>query len=168
MTTYAIANLHNLAPHSEVAEYIELIQATLDPYGGRFLVHGGWHEVKEGSWDGAAVVIAFPGINEARNWRDSPAYRQIAPLRVDHIQSDIILVDGVPDGYDRAKTAAKMREFLQRPDSRTPSGTTGSSTVPTAPAALSAPQIHPIRRAVQALPYDHQTRADRRECARSS
>ena len=112
MTAYAIANLHNPAPHPDVAEYIELIQATLDPYGGRFLVHGVRHEVKEGSWDGAAVVIAFPTIGEARNWWDSPAYRQIAPQRADHIESDIILVDGVPDGYDPAKTAAQMREFL--------------------------------------------------------
>jgi uncharacterized protein (DUF1330 family) len=112
MTAYAIAHLHNPAPHPEVAEYIERIQATLDPYGGRFLVHGARHEVKEGSWDGAAVVIAFPGIEEARTWWDSPAYQEIAPLRADRIDSNIILVDGVPDGYDPATTAAKMRELL--------------------------------------------------------
>jgi uncharacterized protein (DUF1330 family) len=112
MSAYAIANLRNPAPHPEVAEYIERIQATLDPYGGRFLVHGARHEVKEGSWGGAAVVIAFPGIDEVRSWWDSPAYRQIAPLRADHIDSDIILVDGIPDGYDPAETAAKMRELL--------------------------------------------------------
>jgi uncharacterized protein (DUF1330 family) len=112
MSAYAIANLRNPAPHPEVAEYIERIQATLDPYGGRFLVHGARHEVKEGSWGGAAVVIAFPGIDEARSWWDSPAYRQIAPLRADHIDSDIILVDGIPDGYDPAEAAAKMRELL--------------------------------------------------------
>jgi uncharacterized protein (DUF1330 family) len=112
MTAYAIANLHNPTLHPEVAEYIERIQATLDPHGGRFLVHGAQHEVKEGSWDGAAIVIAFPGIDEARTWWDSPAYRQIAHLRTDHIDGDIILVDGVPGGYDPAKTAAKMRELL--------------------------------------------------------
>jgi uncharacterized protein (DUF1330 family) len=112
MTAYAIAHLHNPAPHPEVAEYIERIQATLDPYGGRFLVHGTEHEVKEGHWDGAVVVIAFPGANEARAWWDSPAYREIAHLRTDHIDSDIIVVDGVPDGYDPATTAAKMRMLL--------------------------------------------------------
>ena len=112
MTAYAIANLRNPAPHPEVAEYIERIQATLDPYGGRFLVHGAQHEVKEGSWDGAVVVIAFPGIDAARDWWDSPAYQRIAPLRADHIESDIIMVGGVPDGYDPAKAAAKMRELL--------------------------------------------------------
>jgi uncharacterized protein (DUF1330 family) len=112
MTAYAIANLRNPAPHPEVAGYIERIQATLDPYGGRFLVHGARHEVVEGSWGGAAVVIAFPGIDAARGWWGSPAYRRIAPLRADHIDSDIILVDGIPDGYDPAETAAKMRELL--------------------------------------------------------
>jgi uncharacterized protein (DUF1330 family) len=112
MTAYAIANLPNPVPHPEVAEYIERIQSTLDPFGGRFLVHGAQHEVKEGSWDGAAIVIAFPDIDEARNWWDSPAYRQIVHLRTDHVPGDIILVDGVPDGYDPAKTAAKMRELL--------------------------------------------------------
>ena len=112
MTVYAIASLRNPAPHPEVAEYIERIQATLDPYGGRFLVHGAQHEVKEGSWGGAVVVIAFPGIDEARDWWDSPAYQRIAPLRADHIDSDIIMVGGVPDGYDPAKAAAKMRELL--------------------------------------------------------
>jgi uncharacterized protein (DUF1330 family) len=112
MTAYAIASLRNPAPHPEVAEYIERIQATLDPYRGRFLVHGPQHEVKEGSWDGAVVVIAFPGINEARNWWNSPAYWQIVHLRSDHIEGDIILADGVPDGYDPAKTAAKMRVLL--------------------------------------------------------
>jgi uncharacterized protein (DUF1330 family) len=95
-----------------VAEYIERIQATLDPFGGRFLVHGARHEAVEGGWGGAAVVIAFPGLDAARGWWDSPAYRRIAPLRADHIDSDIILVDGIPEGYDPAETAAKMRELL--------------------------------------------------------
>jgi uncharacterized protein (DUF1330 family) len=112
MTAYALASLHNPAPNPDVAEYIERIQATLDPFGGRFLVHGAQHEVTEGSWDGAVVLIAFPGMDEARSWWDSPAYRQIAPLRTDHIESDIILVDGVPDGYEPGKTAARMRELL--------------------------------------------------------
>jgi uncharacterized protein (DUF1330 family) len=112
MTAYAIANLHNPALHPDVADYIDRIQATLDPYGGRFIVHAAQHEVQEGSWDGAVVAIAFPGIEDARAWYDSPAYREIAHLRTDHIAGDLILVDGVPPGYDPAKTAAGMRELL--------------------------------------------------------
>ncbi|MGW0080054.1 DUF1330 domain-containing protein [Streptomyces sp. NPDC003393] len=112
MPAYAIAHLREAAPHPEIAEYIERITDTFAPYGGRFLVHATQHEVKEGNWPGHVVVIAFPGIGEARAWWDSPAYQQIAPLRSRHVEGDIILVPGVPDGYDPATTAKAMRESL--------------------------------------------------------
>ncbi|WP_069759223.1 DUF1330 domain-containing protein [Streptomyces sp. LUP47B] len=112
MTAYAIAHLREAAPHPEIAEYIERITATFAPYGGRFLVHGVGHEVKEGGWPGHVVVIGFPGIAEARAWWDSAAYQEIAPLRSRHIAGDIILVEGVPDGYDPAVTAKAMRDAL--------------------------------------------------------
>ncbi|MFI6434287.1 DUF1330 domain-containing protein [Streptomyces sp. NPDC050759] len=112
MTAYAIAHLREAAPHPEIAEYIECITATFEPYGGRFLVHGVGHEVKEGDWPGHVVVIGFPGIVEARAWWDSAAYQEIAPLRSRHIAGDIILVEGVPYGYDPAVTAKTMRDAL--------------------------------------------------------
>ncbi|MEU1013947.1 DUF1330 domain-containing protein [Streptomyces sp. NPDC005890] len=112
MPAYAIAHLQEAAPHREIAEYIERITATFEPYGGRFLVHAAQHEVKEGEWPGHVVVISFPGITEARAWWDSPAYREIAPLRSRHIAGDIVLVPGVPEDYNPADTAKAMRENL--------------------------------------------------------
>ena len=112
MPAYAIASLHDAAPHAEIAEYIERITATFEPYGGRFLVHATPHEVKEGTWSGNVVMIGFPGIAEARNWWGSPAYQEIAPLRSRHVKGDIILVDGVPEGYDPTSTAKAIREAL--------------------------------------------------------
>lgn len=110
MTAYAIAHLREAAPHPEIADYIERIGATFEPYGGRFLVHAARHEVVEGDWPGHVVVIGFPSIAEARAWWDSPAYREIAPLRSRHIEGDIVLVPGVPEGYDPTATARAMRE----------------------------------------------------------
>ncbi|WP_448317386.1 DUF1330 domain-containing protein [Streptomyces sp. CO7] len=112
MPAYAIAHLQDAAPHPEIAEYIERVSATFEPFGGRFLVHATPHEVKEGSWPGGVVVVGFPGIEEARAWWDSPAYREIAPLRSRHIDGDIILVEGVPEGYDPAVTAKAIRDGL--------------------------------------------------------
>ncbi|WP_251152929.1 DUF1330 domain-containing protein [Cellulosimicrobium sp. Marseille-Q4280] len=110
MPAYAIAHLQEAAPAPEVVEYIERITGTFEPHGGRFLVHAAQHEVKEGSWPGHVVVIGFPGIAEARAWWDSPAYQEIAPLRSRHVQGDIILVEGVPAGYDATATAEAMRQ----------------------------------------------------------
>ncbi|MCX5264773.1 DUF1330 domain-containing protein [Streptomyces sp. NBC_00199] len=112
MSAYAIAHLQEAAPHGEIAEYIERITDTFTPYGGRFLVHGAQHEVKEGSWPGHVVVIGFPSLAQAREWWGSDAYQKIAPLRSRHIQGDIVLVPGVADGYDATATARVLRESL--------------------------------------------------------
>ncbi|MFK3979921.1 DUF1330 domain-containing protein [Micromonospora sp. NPDC050397] len=112
MPAYVIASLREAAPHPEIAEYVERIAGTFEPYGGRFLVHITQHEVKEGTWPGNVVMIGFPGIAEARSWWDSPAYQEIAPLRSRHIEGDIIMIEGVPEGYDPTATARAMREAL--------------------------------------------------------
>ncbi|QNE75810.1 DUF1330 domain-containing protein [Streptomyces finlayi] len=112
MPAYVIAHLQDAAPHAEIAEYMERIPGTFEPYGGRFLVHVTQHEVKEGNWAGSVVMIGFPGIAEARAWWDSPAYQEIAPLRARHIKGDIIMVEGVPEGYDARHTAKAVREAL--------------------------------------------------------
>ncbi|WP_030204360.1 DUF1330 domain-containing protein [Streptomyces sp. NRRL S-87] len=109
MPAYAIAHLRDVTPHPDIPEYIERIGATMAPYGGRFLVHNTAHEVREGDWPGHVVLIGFPDIAAARAWWDSPAYQEIAPLRSRHITGDIILVEGVPEGYDPTATAAAMR-----------------------------------------------------------
>ncbi|MEV6055999.1 DUF1330 domain-containing protein [Streptomyces sp. NPDC052107] len=115
MTAYAIAHLREAAPHPEIAEYIARVTATFEPYGGRFLVHGGPHEVKEGAWPGHVVVIGFPSISQARAWWDSEEYQAIAPLRSRHIEGDIILVPGVSEDYDASVTARAMLEALPAP-----------------------------------------------------
>ncbi|NEA26046.1 DUF1330 domain-containing protein [Actinomadura bangladeshensis] len=114
MTAYVIAHLQDAAPHPEIAEYIERLPSTFEPHGGRYLVHVTAHEVLEGAWPGAVVMIGFPGTAEARAWWDSPAYREIAPLRSRHIDGDIILVGGVPEGYDPAPAARAVREAAAR------------------------------------------------------
>lgn len=110
MPAYVIANLRDAEPHVDIAEYIERLPGTMEPYGGRYLVHFAQHEVKEGSWAGSVVMLGFPGIDEARAWYDSPAYREIAPLRTRHIEGDLIMIEGVPDGYTPTAAVAAIRK----------------------------------------------------------
>jgi uncharacterized protein (DUF1330 family) len=111
MTAYGLAHLYNPQPHHpDVLEYLERIQDTLDPYGGRFLVHGGHLEVLEGGWPGALVVIEFPSLAEARAWYDSGPYQDILPLRTNNIEGDVVLAEGVEPGHDSAKMAARLRQ----------------------------------------------------------
>ncbi|MCM2412118.1 MULTISPECIES: DUF1330 domain-containing protein [unclassified Streptomyces] len=110
MTAYAIAHLQPEGPpNSEVIDYIDGMQSTMDPFGGRFLVHVAQHEVLEGEWPGAIVVLEFPDIEAARAWYASPDYRKLAPLRTRNIAGAVVLVDGVAPGYDPRATAAALR-----------------------------------------------------------
>ena len=109
MTAYAIAHLRTPQINDDVLEYIERIQATLDPHGGRFLVHGAEVDVKEGPWPGTIVIIGFPDLAAAQSWYASPAYQEILPLRTDHIEGSAVIVDGVAPDYDPAHTAARLR-----------------------------------------------------------
>jgi hypothetical protein len=53
-------------------------------------------------------VIGFPDLAAARAWYDSPAYREILPLRTRNSDGVTLLVDGVPDGYRAAGYADKL------------------------------------------------------------
>ena len=45
MTSYAVAHLRTVTMGPEIAAYLQRIDATLAPFGGRFLIHGGEAEV---------------------------------------------------------------------------------------------------------------------------
>ncbi|MEU6116807.1 DUF1330 domain-containing protein [Streptomyces sp. NPDC047117] len=109
MSAYAVAHLKNDSRHEDVLSYIERIQGTFVPFGGRFLVHGVKPEVREGTWPGYAILVEFPDLEQARAWYDSPEYQEILPLRTRHIEADVVLVPGVPVGYDATRTAAAVR-----------------------------------------------------------
>lgn len=110
MTAYAIAHIRPETVNADILEYIERIQPTMEPFKGRFLVHGKEVEVMEGPFPGTVVMIGFPDIEKARSWYASPAYQELIPLRTRHIAGEVILVEGVAADYDARKTAAALRE----------------------------------------------------------
>ncbi len=95
MACYGVGILRNLKMGPPIVEYLERIDETLAPFGGRFLVHGGRATVLEGDDPGALVVIEFPDRDRARTWYDSDAYQAILRLRSENAESTILLVDGV-------------------------------------------------------------------------
>jgi uncharacterized protein (DUF1330 family) len=99
MPAYAAAHLRDVSTGPEIAEYLRRIDGTLRPHCGRFLIHGGVPEVKEGDWSGDLVVIEFPDLDHARAWYASPAYQAILPLRTRNALGEAILVDGVAEGH---------------------------------------------------------------------
>ncbi|MGA0595936.1 DUF1330 domain-containing protein [Enterovirga sp. CN4-39] len=99
MSTFAIARLQDVEVGPDIVHYLERIDATLAPFGGRFRVHGDPYDVIEGSWAGDVVIIEFPDRAAARNWYGSAAYQAILPLRTENAACDVILIDTVDEGH---------------------------------------------------------------------
>ena len=76
--------------------YRRQVMATVEAYGGRFLVRGGPAELVEGSGaPGRVVVLEFPSPDAARSWYASPGYQAILPHRLDNSTGRMICVEGV-------------------------------------------------------------------------
>lgn len=99
MPAFAIAHLRNVVVGPAIVSYLEQIDGTLEPFGGRFRVHGGPIERLEGDWTGDLVVIEFPDVERARAWYRSAAYQRIVSLRTHHADGDVFLVEAVPDDH---------------------------------------------------------------------
>jgi uncharacterized protein (DUF1330 family) len=99
MSTYAVAHLRKVAMGPAIIEYLQRIDATLKPFGGRFVVHGGEVERLEGDWAGDLIIIAFPDRAHAHAWYGSDAYQAILSLRTSNSEGDVMLVDTVPEDH---------------------------------------------------------------------
>ncbi len=95
MAAYLIVDVEVTDPVG-YEEYRRGVPATLESYGGRFVVRGGPFEVLEGDWQPKRVVVLeFQSVERAKAWYNSAEYQQILPLRERHARSSMVLVEGV-------------------------------------------------------------------------
>ncbi|EKE67522.1 DUF1330 domain-containing protein [Gallaecimonas xiamenensis] len=102
MTAYAVAVISETRFDPEIKEYLQRIDATLAPFSGKYIVHGGACIPLEGPWAEDLVVIEFPSMELAKNWYESAAYAAIRSLRTSHTEGKVFLVQGVAEGHKGA------------------------------------------------------------------
>ena len=113
MSTYVITHLRipGGVPNHQGLDYLEQVESTVGPYGGRWLAIGDV-EVIEGAWPGTAVLMEFPDRAAADTWYHSAEYQEILPLRLTSAISDLVLIDSPPAGFTVAGFAAQVRSAL--------------------------------------------------------
>ena len=95
MPAYLIAEIE-ITDAQGYAEYAKVVPATVEKFGGRFLVRGGKAHPLEGDWpDRRRVVIEFPSIEKARAWWDSPEYAKPKEMRRANSNGRLIFLEGV-------------------------------------------------------------------------
>ena len=95
MAAYIIFEV-DVKDHEGYSKNRELIQPTLNPYDGKFLVRGGNVNCLEGDWmPERLVVVEFPNSEKAREWWGSEAYYPAKKVRQETTKTNLILVEGV-------------------------------------------------------------------------
>ncbi len=94
MPAYVIADVTVKNP-DVYAQYRQQVPATVEKYGGRFLVRGGAWESLEGAWQpGRVVVIEFPDMTAAKAWYRSQEYGPLIALRQSASSGNVLVVEG--------------------------------------------------------------------------
>ena len=76
--------------------YKAMVPASLEAYGGRFLVRGGKVETLEGEWARKRfVMVEFPSVEKAKAWWNSDEYADAKALRQATAKTQMIAVEGV-------------------------------------------------------------------------
>ena len=74
----------------------DAVSATVEQYGGRYLVLAGATELIEGGPEPKRIVILeFADKAAFKRWYDSPEYQKILPARLDNSTARAFVVEGV-------------------------------------------------------------------------
>jgi uncharacterized protein (DUF1330 family) len=77
------------------AEYRKAVPATIEAFGGKFIVRGGDLKLLEGEWPHPRlVIIEFPSREAAEGWYRSPEYQKIIGLRRNSTVGNLVIVEG--------------------------------------------------------------------------
>ena len=95
MAAYVIADVE-VKDEAKFEAYRKLVPATVEAYGGKYIVRGGESMVAEGEWTPhRTVIIEFENFEQAKAWHGSEEYAGPKQMRIDSTNSSVIIVDGL-------------------------------------------------------------------------
>jgi uncharacterized protein (DUF1330 family) len=94
MAVYVLSEVEIL-DHELMETYRKRAAASIEKYGGRYLVRGGASELMEGGPSPKALVLVeFPSMTIAKEWYHSPEYAEALKVRERALERRLIFVEG--------------------------------------------------------------------------
>lgn len=95
MSAYVMVDIKVTDPDL-YAQYRELAPAIVAAFGGEYIARGGKTAVLEGNCSpNRTVILKFESLERAREWVDSPEYRQVRKMRHKSTVSRMFMVEGL-------------------------------------------------------------------------
>ena len=94
MAAYVVIQV-NVTDEEKYEAYKKRTPASVEKYGGRFLVRGGAQQDLEGALGYSRIVLLeFPDIDRAKQWYDSPEYQEAKAVRAGASTGIFTVVEG--------------------------------------------------------------------------
>ena len=95
MSAYLIVEIDIVDP-AGYEEYKKLASATVERYGGKYIVRGGAVETLEGDWKPKRIVVLqFDSMQHAKEWLNCEEYREPRKMRHRTARTRMVVVEGV-------------------------------------------------------------------------
>ncbi|HBL56182.1 MAG TPA: DUF1330 domain-containing protein [Candidatus Lambdaproteobacteria bacterium] len=95
MSAYVIVDITVTDPE-RYEDYKKLAPPAIAAYGGKYVVRGGKSEKLEGNWEpNRIVILEFESTEKAKEFINSPEYREARALRHETASSNMIVVEGL-------------------------------------------------------------------------
>ena len=95
MSAYVIVDITVTDPE-RYEDYKKLAPPAIAAYGGKYVVRGGKSEKLEGNWEpNRIVILQFESTEKAKEFINSPEYREAHALRHETASSNMIVVEGL-------------------------------------------------------------------------
>ena len=95
MSAYCVVDVLEILDPAKMDVYRQQVAATVERYGGRYMVRGGSCEVKEGQWRPVfPVILEFPSMERLQSWYDSAEYAPLLALRLAAARCDLVFMEG--------------------------------------------------------------------------
>lgn len=95
MSAYLIADI-TVTDQERYEDYKKLAPPAIAAYGGKYVVRGGKSEKLEGNWEpNRIVILQFESTEKAKEFINSPEYREARALRHETASSNMIVVEGL-------------------------------------------------------------------------
>jgi uncharacterized protein (DUF1330 family) len=95
MAAYFFVDVLEITDQPKLEKYREGVFATVELYGGRYVILGGNCEVVEGDWRPTfPVMIEFSSLEQAKRWYASSEYEPLLKLRLESTRGNALFLDG--------------------------------------------------------------------------
>lgn len=116
MSAYCFFDVREITDHAKVKQYLAGVFATVEQYGGRYLVLGGKSNLVEGNWQPVyPVIVEFCDGEQAQRWYSSSEYEPLKALRLAGTRSNAVFLEGVADGALQAAVRANGKNARKSP-----------------------------------------------------